>query len=488
MGLKPRPPQKNGEFAVGQVYSVELETGGWTACQIIDLAEKSIELLALRLLIDRPPTLAEVARAAPLVVTHHSWGDVVERLWVPRAPLPASFAGLGSCSLIYEPTETGISYGDAESIGLRIRHQLRWDAFPRAARDGYKRAIARRGENISIDLGDGKRSVSADATRIEVELDEPPSWSALDELGALTSLAYTGGDESIVDYLRGRPLISTLWWNAGGLTELDLRRTHLTEVSVRATGVRRLRLPDRCDTLRVQGDIVDLEICHGRKGAGVELFLFETRPALSSLRGLDALHMFTLCKVDAFDCSTLGRFADLHVVSLNDIGRIDNIDALGALPALHTIELVSCYDFDAAAFPAHVSRVDIDGLRKSDAVTLKKRLAGVQGLTIRGAKNEAWLKSNLHNPFRDWVDMGARKGKAACSAYTRALKAIAAGKKLETTLRAFVDAFNALDAKDGLDTADREDVFEAFGDLVNEAEAAADAKRWDEMFDRWRDF
>jgi hypothetical protein len=89
---------------------------------------------------------------------------------------------------------------------------------------------------------------------------------------------------------------------------------------------------------------------------------------------------------------------------LLDIGRIEGLDQLAALASLDTIELMACYDFDAWAFPtaatwSALSRVDIDGLRKTDAALLRKRLASVHHLSIRGAKKRDMAQGQPAQPL-----------------------------------------------------------------------------------------
>ncbi|MCE9574371.1 MAG: hypothetical protein K8W52_14585, partial [Deltaproteobacteria bacterium] len=142
----------------------------------------------------------------------------------------------------------------------------------------------------------------------------------------------------------------------------------------------------------------------------------------------------------------------------------------------------------AQAWPA-LTRVSIDGYRTADAARWKACFAGVADLELRGGKTDEWLAANLDNPFCDWIDRDAAVGKRAAAAWRTARAALGAGvtaAAASRVLKAFVAVFNAIDAKTGIDTIDREEIAEAFIGLASEAgldPAVAEAR-----LDEWRDF
>lgn len=59
---------------------------------------------------------------------------------------------------------------------------------------------------------------------------------------------------------------------------------------------------------------------------------------------------------------------------------------------------------------------------------------------------------------------------------------------LHAELLAFVDAFNRIDAKHGLDTLHREQIYDAFHGLVADSKFEIAAETLDEWFDEDREF
>jgi hypothetical protein len=163
---------------------------------------------------------------------------------------------------------------------------------------------------------------------------------------------------------------------------------------------------------------------------------------------------------------------------------------------LRSIHLRELYDFDAHAFPDELpdlESVTIHGLQKDHSAVLKKKLASVPTAKVTGARTPEWIKTNLHNPFREWEEDDARMGKAACAAWLKASalaeKAGAAASKetAEVILRGLVDALNKIDKRTSLDTIRRDESGEAFMDLAGRFSRVPpnEAAKW---FDAWRNF
>jgi hypothetical protein len=135
--------------------------------------------------------------------------------------------------------------------------------------------------------------------------------------------------------------------------------------------------------------------------------------------------------------------------------------------------------------------VEVYGTTRSAAIAMKTRYHGTQvELIIHGAKSDQWIRANLENPFRNWVDDDEHGGAAACKAYAKALRAIESSPAYEhakEVLKDLMHTLNKIEAKHGLiDTLRREEAWDAFGQLASRAGIDEDdASDW---FDDWREF
>lgn len=500
--LRARPPRGPAPAPApgvepGAVLAVPLDDGRWTACQVVGVTDGRPCVAGLRWIGDAAPTLDDLRGAPVLRVDHHAWQGAIDWTHVDAAPPPASLRPLGALPV----PELGRcnAYGSWGGVGRQIELQAQWDALPEATRRAYKATPMGPGTELELDLGPARVSVRAAASEVQVrDGDLPVRWAELDRLHRLTSISYAGTDAQVLAHLRDRPLIRKLSWSAHGRDAIDLRDTHLTEVGVEVLAPLTLTLPRTVRELRVSGDVRLLTVAHPGEGAGLALTVGPGPNGATPLpaRGLPALSALRVVNAAAVEVTALAAHPALTRLYLHgDAVRVPDVEALAALRALRVLELIHCYGLDAArvpvaaqAWPA-LERAVVDGYRKPDAARWKQVLAGVASVELRGGKTDAWLAANLDNPFRDWVDRSPSVGKRAAAAWRAARTAIGDGvgrREAERALRALVDAFNRIDAKDGLDTVDREEIGEAFFALA--ALAGVDVATAEAWFDRWREF
>jgi hypothetical protein len=482
MGFKTRAPTRR--------FALELRPGLWGAAQQVASTDGRFRALALDWFGPTPPITAELAGCRPLLADHHSWDPAALLLVLDAAP--DGLRPIDSAAAIVAPRPLRVER-NAASFRRQLSAQWRWRCLPEAHRRGYKRARARFDDSIEIAVGADQppQTVRAGVTRLRVAT-ASPRWRALDALGALTEIDFEGDDPGLVEHLEHRPLIETLGWSSDQIRELDLRRTGLLSVRLATPALERLRLPAACESLRLQA-AASLRVDQEGDGDGLVLIAFGSLGSLRTLFGLERLRRIEILFAREHDCAELARFPHLERVRFHEVERLRSFASLAALPRLRRLEIRSCYDLDVelapplSSWPA-LEQLSIDGLRASDAAIFKRRAAGDRRLELRGAKSEAWLRANIDNPFRDWVDHhDAPVARAATRAYTAATRAIAARPgDLDAALRDFVGAFNEIDARGGIDTADREEICAAFFELVAQARASADD--YETRLDEWREF
>lgn len=469
-----------------------------------------MEIVALDWTGEEKPSLGDLPSAKPLRLTHHAHKGRVERALVdPSAP--DSFALIGKAG----PTARFDAPCTARSAWGAVIHQAflqwRWDyAIPRKERDAYARA--KRGKKVTLRIGGGPHTLDAATWRVALGpgLKGSPSaiaidpgaalpWEELDKLGALREITYHGGDQRFLDYLRARKMVERAFWREHGQQAVDLRGSCVETFGIDVSdGLGRL-IFDGVDTLFLGGSVADspLKVKDPLKGQCVKLHLTGSSLPDRPLPGLERLRTITAHGLKRADLERLMGYRYIEDCEL--VGAPGELVATGALSKmkhLYRMSLRDFYRYDVKGFPPpaklhRLRSLELDGLHKSDAQILQQRLGGLPRLTITGAKNEAWIKANLDNPFRDWVDDDERLGNAACKAWRRHLKAISKATKtadLRKHARAFVEDFNRLHAKHNLDTLQSEAVVEAFFSLVAQAPGAVDPGRAEGWLESRREF
>jgi hypothetical protein len=293
---------------------------------------------------------------------------------------------------------------------------------------------------------------------------------------------------------------------AGPPTTVDLRETALTGIHLDGDQPALMRLPPGALSCQLttgpmrpggppEVDAVD---------AGRRLHLTVSSPEPVIPAGLEGVRRVTLDVAGSFTARSLLGAGDVEHVTIRwgkPPGALLEADLLARLPRLHTIELLDAYGLDLPALPDPAAwpalrRLRIHGLRGSDASALRGLFRrGSVWLDLRGAKSDTWLKANLANPFRDWVDDDERAGSMACTAYAKASRAMdsfaggpdEAAAAARDVLRALIERLNAVEANYGfIDTLRREEAVDAAVALA--ARAGASADRAADWIDEWRDF
>ncbi len=444
-------------YSVGQVFAVDLENGSWGAAEVVLSQPDKTCLAALDWFGDHRPSLETLAGVGLLAHDHHRWSPatLIHHL-TSDATLPACFFSLG-----VSKAPVALGEGERRSDFLRqLRLQERWARVPTSARESYKRAASRKDE-VELVMTPGGEASSVRVASSKLRIVRPGaslygstivatgtalSWTALDVLSALDELAYDGDDLGLVAYLETRPLIQGLGWWSEAIEALDLGRTHLETMSIRAMPkLSRLVLPSTCSSLNLTS-CGPIAVSATENGAHLTLNVTSPTGSLREVSGLDGVLDIQVRTSEVFDCSELLAFPALENVHLADIRSLRSVERLAELSKLKTLSIDTCYDFDADSFPLpatwpHIESLSIEGLRKTAATVLQRRARKDPRLKLRKARTDAWLKANLDNPFRDWAEHhSAGKAKAAIKAFAVAAKAIGANPDdLEEILQRFVD-------------------------------------------------
>ena len=319
-------------------------------------------------------------------------------------------------------------------------------------------------------------------------------WGALDRYPKLHQLDYEGYDKTLITWLAKRRSVKHLIWQMPGLTgDFDFRRTHLEQISIQAAKAQTIRLP-RCAKglffLQHHGT-EKIRVEAPRQGADVDVTIgmgSSTPPRMpEGLSGIASLGVWwaECVKIKPLlGCTALER---LHLGG-DPTFALPDPQHLAKFRMLRELELDGAYEMEASRFPAlpRLETLRIRGTIKETAAVLRERFSKID-LEITGIKSVEWIRANVGNPFRDWDDdHGARIAAVAKKAWKAAKRlddraSLAAVKK---ALKPFIAVFNRLDATGDVDTIMREEIYDAFCELVPKRhQDAAEA-----MFDAMRDF
>ncbi|WP_157070334.1 hypothetical protein [Sandaracinus amylolyticus] len=455
-----KPPE------VGTVYAVPLRNGRWGACQIVALDMQRPCVAALDWIGDGAPALDALRACTALDTSAPAMLD---------GPPPPDYLPLG----VLEPRDA--RPGGMSGWGL-ARH-LAWARLGRRPRPPRADAPG----PVRITIAGTTHELAPGTWRLAIGLppsvpglpQPPPDWSALDALTALTEIDYRGPDARVLDWIATQPRIDTLRWSGHGERTIDVSGTRLLELSLDGTRGMTLAVGPELETLRVD-DLRELDVV----APDAELDVHTSGPG-AFVPGLVAVRRLSIH--GGTDASILTRYVALEALSLR--GSVEHVERLAELPRLHTLQLRDAYGIDPSRVPSSwpaLARVEIDGVRRSAVPALRAALRAVAHVEIRGAKDDAWIAANLENPFRDWVDHDRRRGERACAAWTKARGAAPKATSLDAARRVLETFVTSL-ARMELDTADREEVAEAYFALVAALGAPIDEREAERWLEGWLD-
>ncbi|TMR22364.1 hypothetical protein ETD86_11735 [Nonomuraea turkmeniaca] len=362
--------------------------------------------------------------------------------------------------------------------------------MPDEAKAAYKRAGH---GQVDVDLGGARMTRSAALSTLDLrEHGGEIRWAGLDARPRLTTLSWSGDDRGLAEALEDRPLLAALRW-ASPPGEVDLGRTHLTDLIIEGPGPRRLVLPPGLMRLKLLGEPPE-EVVAAADGRWVHLLLRSCHRGVPS--GLHGVRDLTLDVARDLPGAVLDGLTELESLLVRWTGPYGGFPGAVVLPRLHSLELIDAYGVEASTLPESLRYLRVNGLRSSRSRAVRQRYQGADVVVeVRGAKSDRWLAGNIDNPLRDWVDDDKRGGTAACKAYAEAARAIGALSAEDPgavanargVLLRFVEELNSIDERhEMIDTLRREEAGEAFFGLAKRAGVpATEAGAW---FDDWREF
>ena len=461
------------ETKIGDIFAVRLKRKGvYFVVQILSGGDETgCFAVVLDLFTKEPPGLKEAAKLKPFYFGHHFW-EREEFYLSADEILDAEPVFIGNAAPIYKPPQQA-SLQNTEQICM----QLAWNELPKDIRDKFK-----------------------SAHKQKLEIRQPQDREFYAEFARQNPFCYEVKseiwDENLKDFLESTPMITNIELNCAAKS-LDISRTYVQELTIDTSGTQEVLLNDSLYRLTLKGDASRLKSVRcpfGGELLSVQLELKGGGFCVSGLEELRELRIFSQHGeyVDLADVAA--SFPNLREIFINaQGGTLKNIDALAKLKRLQTVRLSDVYGFES--FPAraqlpHLRRLWLRSVPKTVCEAAKRQFKDIEDIEIKQPRSDQWLEANLNNPLRGWDGrdgVSAAASKKAMKAYESAHKMLSALKKeLETAskkaartgkfdtasadsaatrakvLKEFIAVFNAIGAGRGIDTMEREEIWEAF--------------------------
>jgi hypothetical protein len=443
------------------------------------------------------PSQDQIAELKPLFIDHHYWqGDYNLRYLFSSTP-PKNYQWIANRVPVIDIEIN--CYGGWPSVNHGIG-QYEWLEIPEAERIAFRKAMNSKNEVLIME-----QERKEDSHSIWLyEQDGPMRWADLDLLPALNQIHFEGNDLSIIDYLQTRFLLQELSWRKHQHSQIDLRKTHLTKLTIDITHLTDLQIPDSLKSLSLIGDyknLSQLKIQQHNQGVHLELHLHYLRDKDIPAFPLPELRKLSL-RADKIDFNQIvqayPQLSCLH--GWGNPGMIHNFDQLKLFKKFEDLQLMDFFGFTEKDFPTTnemplLDRLWLTSIPEAVGKWAKKEYKDIEP-EISKLRKSTWLEANLDNPFRAWDGrdgISAAKAKKAFDAYKNACASIAKlanspgdPEQEKQIISEFTQVFNKMEAKGGIDTLERDEISDVFRMLVEKMNT--ERNTYDDYFDSIRNF
>lgn len=465
----------------GEVYAFYAEAlGKYGVCQILAVDRKSICYVLLDYLEVTPPVEDILDSLKPYYQEAFRHHHQIVKSWIENSPVPRDYQYIGRCEL--KSDSVCSSYSWKWPAGEDYYYEERWRALDEKVRTAYKKYI-NSGDFVQVHGRMFKKNIGGLRDELYQCLAEKDT---LDDFPCITYAEVQGYSEKLGKWLCTVPLLRTLRLKKAGVDVLNLGKTHLDDVELDMSGIRKLILPETIRSLKMYGEIhpnlqIDDSLCAGKIYLDISL-----KKALPQRFGLQKQNVrgLRLTNITELDMDQIARqFPETE--KLNIMGRpgsIIHMQAVGKLRGLRSFYCQDLFGYKAKELKAlenleELRELDFDSIPEEAGLYLKKYWKGkLDRLSVSHFRDEEWLKDNLENPLRHW-DGNEFIPKAA---YQSARKCYQSTKKqlletedrdgIEKIARRYTLHFNKLNRRyeEFIETEEREDIFLAMQKLYEE--------------------
>lgn len=428
--------------------------------QFITLDKERFVAVLFNSFFEAVPNLNDIKTVPYLTLNHHFWKH--ETLFVEGTVQDFAQNYLGNLPCPF-PSDEKYSTNDF----LQVECQYEWQKQDKYLQDNFKEQVNTRGYTLIVDS----------------EQDSNYFLNIKKENPFITTVRTRVFSEALLSYIEENKFITELdILTAEPLTTLDLSQTNLYSITLDISNIERIILNEKVIFLVLKGDFSKLkEIVCPFSGAYLNLQIITTSNDIHFIgfSNLCTLSLFASRK-NRIDINQLTNlFPNVEFLLLNGHGAsLSNIAHIKKWQNMETLWLFECYGFED--FPKQKEMPKLNDLSLTDIPKvvgdkIKKEFKNIAGLELKKLRSDDWIKANLDNLLANWDGREgtpkaiAKKAMMAYSkSYTKLVKSQSEKEKQEI-LREFIAIFNQIDQKYPIDTLEREEIFEAYNELVKVA-------------------
>lgn len=474
---------------IGDVYALqERETGKWFAFQIVQIEKKSTIEWARYVNLDYwSEKMPEERDLKKMSYFRTYWDNKMMCCWSEVGLFPAHAVLVGNMAV--RPVE-----GPLERYGP-------WPY-------GYQQKATGKLEIMPKDQANALKHRKYNYFFNDERLNGLQDFSVLDNLPGYIKFNIAKDYPQLIPFMERSWLVDELKWESCPRRELDLSRTHLQELEISGEDVEIIHLPISIEKLTLKGKLSpNLRILSPNDGYSMNLCVELQDDFLPNIC-LDRLKELCLQPIRDFSLHDIAsRFPGLTELWL--VGKPGYIHDVAEISKLHKLEKLVIQDlfgFSADDFPRPevLSELRILWLMSIPAEAgkeIKKWYRGkVNDLEVIKLRSEEWLRENMNNPLRHWdgsefVPKAKYTKSVALWKETRR-RMMEETSHTELDLSAvkqiaidYAEGFNKLDRRSSfIETEQREDIFNAFEQILDEAGLSEFKEEIIEQLDEKRDW
>lgn len=473
----------NITLQIGDVYTFqEKETGKWFAFQIVQIGEDKAVYVDLDYWSEMIPEERDLYKMSYLRLNHHLWNNEINQCWAPIIFFPSHAKKVGNMAI--RPLEECKRFGNWPK-GSQQKWTEKWAKLPEDQILAFKEARTKWNETIIVAGKEVRKNLYG---LFDDTLGAVSDFSEFDKLPGLGRITTTKDYPQLIPFLERRCLIQELVWDNCQRRELDLSRTHLEEVEISGEDVESILLPSCVSHLTLRGKLSpNLRIYSPNDGYYMVLRVELHDDFLPNV-GLSRLTNLHLTSIRDFNLKDIpSRYPGLTCLGLaGKPGYIREVAEISNLRELETLKMDDLFGFSADDFPHPESFTELrnlwlESVPADTGKIIKKLYKGkIQDLQVLKLRSVEWLHENLNNPLRNWdgsefvpkskynksVALWKETRRQMMEAASHAELDFSAVKRIAID---YAEGFNKLDRRSSfIETEEREDIFNAFEQILNE--------------------
>ena len=473
----------NTSLQIGDVYALqEKETGNWFAFQIVELGEDYAVYIDLDYWSEIVPTEQDLDKMSYLRLNYRWENNIICQYSASTKFFPSNAQKVGNIAV--RPFEIFRSFSNWPD-GKQQKLKEKWEKLPKDQVSAYKEAHEKKNETTIVAGKEVEKNLYG---LFDDTLSTVKDFSEFDKLPGLGSVFTTKDYPQLIPFIERRCLIRTLKWDNCQRRELDLSRTHLEEVEISGEDIESILLPSSIESLKLKGKLSPNLRIHSPKDGYFMALKVELQDDFLPDVGLSRLTDLRLSNIQDYNLKDIpSRFPDLLSLWLEGHpGCIREVAEISNLRELETLAIDNLFGLSADDFPHPESLPDLKNLwienipAKAGRVIKKLYKGKIQDLQVIRLRSEEWFHEDLDNPLHHW-DGSEFVPK---SKYTKsvALWKEARRRMMEEASHAeldfsavkriaidYAEGFNKLDRRSSfIETEEREDIFNAFEQILNE--------------------